>query len=141
MGSRGPVPKRSSQRRRVNKPEIEVETAASPSTVVAPEPDADWHPIARMWFESHGRSGQSVWFQPSDWAEAFFLAEVMSEALFAGSINGPKLSAILGGSSRLMTTEGDRRRLRIELERPNQADADEDAAVAKLDDYRSRFSG
>lgn len=136
---RGPVPQRSDHRRRANKPPIDIDTAPGASRVKAPEPLEGWHPIALAWYESLAVSGQSYWYQPSDWAEAVFLAEVMSEALLAGPINGPKLSAILSGSSRLMTTEGDRRRMRIELARPVE-DEDENAAVVALDGYRSRFA-
>lgn len=136
---RGPVPERSDRRRRANKPEIDIDTAPGASKVRPPEPDAAWHPIALAWYQSLAASGQSFWYQPSDWAEAVFLAEVMSEALLNGPINGPKLSAILSGSSRLMTTEGDRRRMRIELARPVE-DEDETAAVVALDGYRSRFA-
>lgn len=135
----GPPPKRSSQRRRENKPEIDIETAPGARSVPVPEPLTNWHPIALAWYESLAKSGESHWYEPSDWAEAVFLAEVMSESLLAGSINGPKLSAILSGCSRLLTTEADRRRVRIELARP-AADHDEDAAVADLDEYRSRFA-
>jgi hypothetical protein len=139
MGNRGPVPERSDRRRRENKPEIDIETAPGASRVEVPEPLPGWHPIALAWYGSLARSGQSFWYQPSDWAEAVFLAEVMSEALLSGPINGPKLSAILSGSSRLMTTEGDRRRMRIELAKPVE-DEDENAAVTALDDYRARFA-
>lgn len=136
---RGPVPERSDRRRRANRPEVDIETAPGASRVTAPTPLPGWHPIALSWYESLALSGQSFWYQPSDWAEAVFLAEVMSEALTAGSINGPKLSAILSGASRLMTTEGDRRRMRIELAKPAE-DEDETAAVTALDDYRARFA-
>lgn len=137
--SPGPVPTRSGQRRRENKPEIDIDTAPGATDVACPDPLPGWHPIALAWYESLAKSGQSYWYEPSDWAEAVFLAEVMSDALLAGNINGPKLSAILGGSSRLMTTEGDRRRMRIELSKPT-VDADEDAAVTALDEYRARFA-
>ncbi len=141
MGTRGPVPKRSDQRRRENKPEIPYETAPGASSGAIPNPDTDWHPIAKLWFESLAESGQSYWYQPSDWAEAFFLAHVMSEALTADTaINGPKLSAMLAGASRLMTTEGDRRRLRIELERPDPVDSDEAAAVIAIAKYQQQLA-
>ena len=135
----GPPPARSDQRRRENKPEIDIDTAPGAVGVQCPDPLPGWHPIALAWYEALAVSGQSHWYEPSDWAEAVFLAEVMSDALMSGSINGPKLSAILGGASRLMTTEGDRRRMRIELSKPT-VDEDEEAAVTALDDYRARFT-
>ena len=141
MGTRGPVPKRSDQRRRENKPEIPYDSAPGASVVEVPDVDDDWHDIAKMWFRSLAKSGQSLWYQPSDWAEAYFLAHVMSEQLLSDTLmNGQKLSALLAGASRLMTTEGDRRRLRIELERPNPVDSDEDAAVIAIAKYQQQLA-
>ena len=62
--SRGPVPKPSAQRRRVNKPEVPVETAPSAGPAKAPAADPDWHPVARRWYESLSASGQCTFYQP-----------------------------------------------------------------------------
>lgn len=141
MGARGPIPKRSEQRRRVNKPETPIVKAKGAPEVVRPEPDEGWHPIARRMFDALGRSGQSVFFEPSDWAKAQLAAELTSRAL--GQSRPPaQLFAVIDDMwSGLLATEGDRRRLRIELERAPRVDVDEDAAVAALDEYRARLSG
>ena len=39
------------------------------------------HPAARRWFESLAESGQSAFYEPSDWATAYVLAETMSREL------------------------------------------------------------
>ena len=77
----GPVPKRSDVRRRVNKPEIEIATGGRGARVPIPAVDPEWHPIAARWFEALGESGQSEFYEPSDWAHAFLLTSVMSRTL------------------------------------------------------------
>lgn len=143
MGARGPVNKRASQRHghRSKEELADVDRAPAAEHVEVPEPDELWHPLARKWYVALGKSGQSVYYEPSDWAEAAVLAEVMSRALESDRINGPLLAALQSGSTRLLATEGDRRRMRVELVRGKVVDADEEAAVADLDEYRRALSG
>lgn len=159
MGSRGPVPKRSTQRRRRNK-ESEPEKVDTASAVgVVPPADEDWHPIAKRWYESLAGSGQSTFYEPSDWATAVVIAESMSRELkpqvvgmktdengaqtepaFAVvPMKGASLAAYLKAMTALLVTEGDRRRAGVELQRGAAVvDAPD---VPKLDDYRSRLAG
>lgn len=144
MGARGPIGKRSDQRhghRTKAEKEAITKVPVGGGPLPAEEPDETWHPIAQYWFRSLGESGQRIFYEPSDWAEARFLAEVMSRCLESGRISAQLVAAILSGASRLLTTEGDRRRVRIELERAAQVDADEEAAVAAIDEWRRRLSG
>lgn len=178
----GPVPKRSSQRRRKNKQEgpppksgrgsgrdewakyakaigIDIDPAASRSDImdsVAKGGATDGlHPLAREWFQSLSASGQSAFYEPSDWAMARVIAEAISREFKPQPIvvgtgehasvemhemppRGASLSAWLKAAGSLLVTEGDRRRLRIELEAKEPAQQDE--AVAILDDYRRRPS-
>jgi hypothetical protein len=140
MGTRGPVPKRSTQRRRENKPEIPVETAPASRKVEMPTPNGNWHPLARDMYLSLADSGQSVFFEPSDWAVARLAAESTSRLLRGERFSAVLLSAVDSMWARLLMTEADRRRLRIELEKPKE-DADAVAAVSFLDDARKRLSG
>lgn len=95
--------------------------------------EENWHPVAKYWYESLPESGQSVYYQPSDWATAYLLAESLSRDFkpqFVGMneesgepifekipLKGASLGAYLKGFTALLTTEGDRRRMQIELER------------------------
>ena len=139
--SRGPVPKPSAQRRRVNKPEVPVETAPSAGPAKAPAAEPDWHPVARRWYESLSASGQCSFYQPSDWAEAVVWTELLSRQLESGKPSAMMLAAWSSASTRLLTTEGDRRRVRIELERAGRKDADEEAAVASMVAWRPQVVG
>ena len=132
MGTRGPVGKRDSQRRRRNKPEVETLTAAGSPLVIAPEPADDWEPLATDWYLSLGASGQSVFFEPSDWALAQIVADTLSRYLRAGKPNAVLFSSILSAMSSLLTTEGDRRRLRIELSKSREDEDDDDSDFSEL---------
>ena len=144
MGATGPIPKRSEERRRRNKddgPQL-VQAAAGPPADVPelPEPDPLWHPIATDWYLSLQHSGQAAFYEPSDWAMARYAAELMSRGLSSDRPpNGQYVSALDSVMARLLTTEGDRRRARIELER--KPAGPQLAAVKPLDASRDLTGG
>ena len=137
----GPVPERSDRRRRRNEPEVPIEEAPGAEDVVVPEPDPDWASFVTRWYESLAESGQAIWYQPSDWAQAWILAEVLDRAMINGKPSAMLIQSFLSGASELMTTEGSRRRLRIELARSGKVDEDAESAVTALHDLRSRRTG
>lgn len=136
---RGPVPKRENQRRRQNKTHIERAAAGSSTPVEPPALRPGIHPLAQRWYESLALSGQSVFYEPSDW----MMAQVIAEAIEAYAIDrkGSTLAGIMAGASNLLVTEGDRRRLRLELDRGETVDHDEQRAVASVADIRAKLSG
>lgn len=153
----GPPPKRTSQRRRVNKPEVDIDHAPGASEVEIPKADRSWHRVAKQWFEALKLSGQSQFYEPSDWATAYAIAEAMSREFKPQPIGttddgkpimanlppkGASLAAWLKAMTALMVTEGDRRRLRLELTREAVAPQDPEVAkVARLDTLRGRLTG
>lgn len=157
-GTRGPIPKRSDQKHgHRTKAELAAVTKVETQGVVADAPAADesWHPIALAWYESLRSSGQAVFYQPSDWATAVLVAESMSRDLRPQVVGitdsgmtvteviplkGASLGAYLRAFGVLMVTEGDRRRLQIELSAP-KADADLDAADGVVTSLMSRLGG
>ncbi|MER5584109.1 hypothetical protein ABT090_21055 [Streptomyces asoensis] len=144
MGARGPVGKRSEERRRRNKPEGPelVQAPSGPPADVPdlPEPDSDWHDIAKDWYLSLQDSGQAAFYQASDWATARYAAELMSRLLKSDRApNGQLVAALNSVMGSLLTTEGDRRRARIELER--KPAGPQLAAVKPLDAYRDLAGG
>lgn len=71
-------------------------------------------------------------------------AQIITEAIddYARKPRVALLAAILSGSSSLLATEGDRRRLRLELSRVDVDALDEDVrAEATISDIRSRLTG
>ncbi|MCA1191626.1 hypothetical protein [Saccharopolyspora sp. 6V] len=139
-GRSGRTPKRSTQRHgHRSKEEAAVQKAPGASSVEVPESDAEWHPIAQRWFASLGQSGESQFYEPSDWAQAEYLAELMSRSLTAEKTSAMLVSAVLSGTTSLLVTEGDRRRLKLELQRV-RVDEDEEVADATVTDLTTRFS-
>ncbi|MFJ4701966.1 hypothetical protein ACIP5N_27775 [Streptomyces sp. NPDC088768] len=99
--------------------------SAQPNGAPAPPADEAWHPIARRWYDSLTVSGQSFFFEPSDWAQAAYVAEAMSRNLAQGQrLSGQLFAAVIAAASELLTTEGARRRLRIELSKAEAAEVD-----------------
>ena len=139
MATHGPVPKRDAERRRRNKPETPTRTVRVTGAVRVPAADRAWHPIAKRWYQSLKKSGQARFYEPSDWATACYTAELMSRLLNQGERPSSQLVASLNSlMSSLLVTEGDRRRVRMEVER---LEAQPAASVTVIDAYRRARSG
>lgn len=151
-GRGGPPPKRSDQRRRRNAPKTPVTKVDGAHEVSIPKANPQWHPVAKAWFQSLALSGQAVFYEPSDWAVAVLVAESMSRDLNPQVVGitetgkvvreriplkGASLQAYLKAFTQLMATEGERRRMQIELQRPSETD-EGGADVAWIDQYRQR---
>jgi hypothetical protein len=105
-----------------------------------PEPDPNWHDIATDWYLSLRESGQAAFYEPSDWAMARYAAELMSRGLSSDRPpNGQYVAALNSVMTSLLTTEGDRRRARMELER--KPAGPQLASVKPLDAYRDLAGG
>jgi hypothetical protein len=116
-------------------------------------PPGDWHPAVLSWYESLGKSGQSFYYEPSDWAMAVLIAESMSrefepvlvinqltgtEHYVNPPISGARFGHYLKAFTSLLVAEGDRRRARLELERPTSANGGEVKSVSFMDEARRR---
>lgn len=139
MGSRGPVPKRSEERRRRNKPEHPVTSAPGAQSVSIPEPCKDWHPIARQLWDSLAVSGQARFYEPSDWAVAYSLMDDISFYKTSRKRSGQMLTAIMSGLSTLLLTEGERRRVGIELSRPATEEQLASPGVEEMEKWRKKL--
>ena len=143
MGTRGPVPKRTeSLNGHRSKEELagaKVTRADGAEDVSQPAADPDWHPIAERLWESLGQSGQSRFYEPSDWAVAYSLMDDLSYYKSSSKRSGQMLATIMSAMSSLLVTEGDRRRVQIELARPNADDSEENTKVAVMDKWRQKL--
>ena len=138
-GSGGPVPKRSDQRRRVNKTAGEERIGGATIADAIPcdaPPAGEWAHGIRQWYNSLGSSGQSVFYSASDWASAWLMAEAMNAELSAeGTIKSSTLAAWLKLCSSMLVTEGDRRRAALEL-RVDEPEQESPAAVTDMRSWR-----
>lgn len=138
-GTRGPVPKRSTERRRRNK-ESKTETVKPiVGKVEQPAANREWHPIALGWYESLATSGQAQFYEPSDWMFARYVAEAMSRNLKQKQFSSVLFASVMSGMSDLLTTEAARRRVRMEIDR--EGSPEQPASVTAIADYRKRLSG
>jgi hypothetical protein len=123
--------------------------------VTVPDPDENWHPIAKNWYQSLAESGQSAYYEPSDWMLAYVVAESISRDLEPRIVTvtkeghviraeqpmtGSNLQGYLKAMTLLLVSEGDRRRSRIELDRASRQgesdSGDSDSRVSWLDEAR-----
>ena len=109
-GTRGPIPKRIDVRVRRNKEGGEVTVAQAGGDWPAPmDPDETWHPTARLLWDTMLISGQTQFYEPTDWATAYFLCEVMSRELkpqFIGFREIPAEYEIVGDKSLMVSSGG-----------------------------------
>lgn len=134
----GPVPKRSTERRRRNKPATPITKTIGGTVVEVPPTPEGLHPIAARWFESLGESGQAKFYEPSDWLAAEYVATAMTKSLWARKFSSVLFASVWSAMTDLLTTEGARRKARMEIER--EAEEADDPAVTAIDDYRKRLA-
>lgn len=139
MASPGPIPKRSAQRRRVNKPDTPLTKATSTGEVYGPPLAAKTKHSApsKRFYEALRRSGQAQFYEDSDWSYA---AEVICTALDAYHTrpSAAMLASLTQAMGPLLITEGDRRRARLELERVPAADEEATDAADFAEERRRR---
>lgn len=138
----GPLPKRDSERTRRNKPENEGGVSLAKGTAYGgdPFPAKDyWHPMAVEWYESLSDSGIAAFYERSDWATAMIVAEELSHYFNTSTSrrSAQMLTALFSMMTSLGATEGDRRRMRIELEKP-QVEI-QSVGVTELANYKSKL--
>lgn len=138
MGSRGPIPARSDQRVRRNKPDVPVEKVTVIGAVFAPELDMpDAHPLVHEIYLSLKESAQSRFYESSDWAFAKFTLHFADHLLKSHRPSGQMLATVQTMLGDLLVHEGARRRVRLEVER-SQGSGAEVLEVADL--FRKRLA-
>jgi hypothetical protein len=102
-----------------------------------PDPDPKWKPTAQSWFRSLKLSGQSEFYEPSDWATAVAAAQAYD--VFLRTYNASIFAQFVRLSERLGCTISDRKRSRIELDEPDPTDDDEDEADDAVNGWHGRL--
>jgi hypothetical protein len=141
MGQRGPVPNPESD---LARPRSRKGADQQPVTyglrrgVSWPDADEDWHPIATMLWDAAKESGQTDFYQQTDIALLWSLCDDITHYKKSGKRSGQMLDVIYKNLGSLLITEGDRRRVRIELTEPQPEE--DPAAVFAIAQYRDRLS-
>lgn len=123
----GPVPKRSEERIRRNVDEHgPIERVAMSGFVEIPRLGTDeyvagLHPIAVDLYNSLAESGQSKYYEPSDWQMARVLVHMLSGVLDNSKPSAQMIASLSSLMSSLLLTEGERRRVRMEVDRASEA--------------------
>lgn len=138
----GPIPKRSEARTRRNKPENEGGVSLSKGVARGGRPfpaKTHWEKLTKDWYKAVAKSGMADYYEQSDWAMLVIIAEELDAYYKEAAKPGGKRSAmmlatIFSAMESLGITEGERRRMRIELEKP--AEAEEPAQLVAIADYK-----
>lgn len=127
MGTRGPIGKRDEERVRRNAPESPTDTVQVIGAVSIPELgdmsyEGETHPLIEEMYEAIKQSAAVKYYEPTDWQFARLTLYTLNQELIAARhmgkpIGAMKLTAINQMLSSLLLTEGDRRRVRLEVER------------------------
>lgn len=137
MGTRGPVPNRStdlSRARDANRGDRMPITKGISRPADIPEPDPEWHPTARLLWDAACSSGQADFYESSDFAYLYHVCEELDRYKRDKKRSSMMFAALNQAFEALLITEGARRRVRIELQ--DETDEDEGAVVMQMDDYR-----
>lgn len=141
MGIRGPVPLRSDER--LGHPhgkadEVTPDKVVLSGAVEVPPVHEGWHGLAKSFYRSLIASGQSRYYEPSDWALAQLACHLLSDELRNEDGVNPRVMALFTDySKRLLVSEADRRRHNMEVERVvAQSPTASTAGVSRLDDRR-----
>ena len=132
----GPVPKRDDERIRRNKPDVPTDIIEMIGSVEVPALGIDDpHPMVYDLYYSLQESGQAKYYEPSDWQFARFTMHFVNELLHQGRPSAMMLQQVNSMLSNLLLTEGDRRRVRLEVERETA----EGKVIDVADMFRERF--
>lgn len=140
MGARGPAPKRSEERKGHSHGSAteKMLTKGELRPVDPMPPNEEWCEIARYVYDSFDRSGISYWAQDTEYAQLWLLADNVDAYVKSGARRSAMMMAeIRQAMSNLSFTEGDRRRVGIELDHPVEEAVDQ--GLAGVIDARERL--
>lgn len=138
MGTTGPIPKRSDQRVRRNKPDVGLAVVQAIGSFKIPDLGlVDPHPLVTDFYASLRHSAQAEYYEPSDWQQARLVCHFLDAQVKSERVNGQVLSVLHSMLGELLVSEGARRRVRLEVERGGQAA--EVVDVAEM--FRQRMMG
>lgn len=127
----GPVPKRPEERIRRNDDVVPTDKVEAFGDVVVPPLNMPFepHPLVIDFYDGLINSAQAKLYEPSDWEYARIVCFMLQTLVTSSKPSSEMYKAWQTATSNLLVTEGDRRRLRIEIARaPMQSAKDDDEA-------------
>jgi hypothetical protein len=115
-------------------------TKGTSGNITKPDPDEDWCKVARMMWDAGMESGATEFYESTDYAALYLLCDQIDYLYRTNKAGEAKprspemFKAIMTGLGNLLVTEGDRRKLRVELTKPDPDEGAPLAAVASLFD-------
>lgn len=121
------------RRNKTDEAGVATKKASAGARVKPPAEDRSWHPVIKAWFRSLKQSGQSKFYEASDWQAArltaFYASKVIKDAEDEGKpLRAASMDQIWKMMADLMTTETARRRARVELVRAADGPAEDKSA-------------
>lgn len=137
----GPVPKRDDERIRRQSPDYDADKLEVEGAVIVPPLNMPFepHPMVQDFYDSLVISGQSKYYEPSDWEYARLVCFIMQNIVTSPRPSSEMFKALQTAMSNLMVTEGDRRRLRLEIVRAEKKDKADDESQALIMEFRTRM--
>lgn len=132
----GPLPKRSEERTRrdSNEDKAPLKKGVAHSYKNWPSPNKEWEQPVKELFMSLAKSGMEAFYEQSDIAWARVVCDGLDEwyKTPVGRRSAMKLDIPLKHAAALGITEGERRRMRIELETPTIAEESVGSKARKM---------
>lgn len=143
MGARGPMPKRSEARTRRNKTSedgIALKKGVA-LEYVPKDADPEWDGAVADLYEGLFQSGMAAYYQQSDADYAWLICDEFAEYRAPGSRKSAVMFAgLINALAGLGVTEGERRRIHIELD-PEHTATEEDPKVVSMNQWKDRLAG
>jgi hypothetical protein len=141
MGTRGPVPKRSDQRRRRNVPTgPPVERVGGAATEV-PELGIPVLDVVADWYEALAEGPEALFYTPAMWQRARIVAQMLDGVLRSSRPSSQMYAALQQDMKALLVDAGELRRLGIEVQ-ADEEDGDADTSnVVDWSKYAAGSSG
>ena len=128
----GPIPNRSDQRVRRNIGDP-IEKVTAIGAVEIPELNlGEVHPLVTELYEAMTRSAQRKFFEPSDWAYTKVTLHFLNGLPNSSRPSSQMLASVNQMLSALLVSEGERRRVRIEVERGSTTETGDVLQISDL---------
>ena len=111
----GPPPKRSDQRRRRNKPAIDISKVPG-AAAAAPDLGFEVHQVVADWYAALSLGAEAQFYTPAMWQRARIVARMLSGVLESGRPSSQMYAALQADMKSLLVDAGELRRLGIEVQ-------------------------